>query len=74
MDSTRHMLKQGTLFFLIYMNYLSDGLTSNPKLFADDTSLFSVVQNMILAANNLNGDLMKISHNQNSLNQNLNKS
>ena len=33
----------GPLFFLIYVNDLSDGLTSNPKLFAYDTSLFSVV-------------------------------
>ena len=31
------------LFFLIYINDLSDGLTANPKLFADDTSHFSVV-------------------------------
>ena len=31
----------GPLFFLIYINDLSDGLTSNPKLFADDTSLYS---------------------------------
>ena len=36
----------GPLFFLIYINDLSDGLNSNPKLFADDTSLFSVVQNI----------------------------
>ena len=35
----------GPLFFLVYINDSSDGLTSNPKLFADDTSLFSVVQN-----------------------------
>ena len=28
------------LFFLIYINDLSDDLSSNPKLFADDTSLF----------------------------------
>ena len=27
----------GPLFFLIHMNDLFDGLTSNPKLFADDT-------------------------------------
>ena len=26
-------------FFLIYINDLSDGLTSNPKLFVDDTSV-----------------------------------
>ena len=31
----------GPVFFLIYINDLSDGLTSNPKLFADDTSLYS---------------------------------
>ena len=36
----------GPLFFLIYVNDLSDGLISNPQLFADDTSLFSVVQNI----------------------------
>ena len=51
----------GPLFFLIYINDLSDGLTSNPKLFADDASLFSVVQNINSTANDLNSDLMKIS-------------
>ena len=30
----------GPLFFLIFINDLSDNLVSNPKLFADDTSLF----------------------------------
>ena len=34
------------LFFLIYINDLSDDLTSNPKFFADNASLFSVVQNI----------------------------
>ena len=34
----------GHLLFLIYMNDLSDGLKSNVKLSADDTSLFSVVK------------------------------
>ena len=33
----------GPLFFLIYTNVLSDGLSSNCKLFADDTPLFFVV-------------------------------
>ena len=33
----------GSLFFLIFINDLSDNLVSNPKLFADDTSLFPVV-------------------------------
>ena len=51
----------GPLFFLIYINDLSDDLTSKPKLFADDTSLFSVVQNINSTANDRNTDLMKIS-------------
>ena len=46
----------GPLFFLIYINDLSDGLTTNPKLFADGTSLFSVVQNINSTANDLNSD------------------
>ena len=36
-------------------------MISNPKLFADDTSLFSVVQNMNLTTTDLNSDLSKIS-------------
>ena len=36
----------GLLFFLIFINDLSDNLVSNPKLFADDTSLFSLVQDI----------------------------
>ena len=51
----------GPLFFLIYINDLTDGLTSNSKLFADDTSLFSDVQNINSTANDLNRDLMKVS-------------
>ena len=35
----------GPLFFLIYINDLTDGISSIMKPFADDTSLFSVVQN-----------------------------
>ena len=31
----------GLLFFLIYINDLSKNLSSNTKLFADDTSIFS---------------------------------
>ena len=33
----------GPLLFLIYINDLPDNLSSNPKLFNDDTSLYSTV-------------------------------
>ena len=41
-----HALILGPLLFLIYMNDLSDNLTSSAKHFADDTSLFSIVHNV----------------------------
>ena len=50
----------GPLLFLIYIN-LAVGLSSNAKLFADDTSLFSVVHNANTTAKELNNDLVKIS-------------
>ena len=46
----------GPLLFLIYINDLSDGLTANARLFADDVSLFSVVYNINLSATNLNSN------------------
>ena len=63
------MLKQESLkvqflelLFLVYINDLPENLVSNPKLFADDTSLFSVIRNKHLSAQNLNEDLNKINH------------
>ena len=50
----------GPLLFLIYINDLAVGLSSNAKLFADDTSLFSVVHNANTTAKELNNDLVKI--------------
>ena len=41
-----HALILGPLLFLIYINNLSDDLTSTAKHFADDTSLFSIVHNV----------------------------
>ena len=51
----------GPLLFLIYINDLSDDLMSNIKLFADDTSLFSVVHDVNTSSTNLNNDFRKIS-------------
>ena len=48
------------LLFLIYINDLSDGLKSQCKLFADDTSLFSVIHDINTSASDLNEDLEKI--------------
>ena len=50
----------GPLLFLICINDLSDIVQSNPKLFADDTSLFSTVKDPERTANNLNNDLKEI--------------
>ena len=49
----------GPLLFLIYINDLSDGLSSNAKLFANDTSLFSVIHDINASAIELNSDLEK---------------
>ena len=49
----------GSLLFLIYINDLSDNLTSNAKLFADDTS-FSVVHDVNTFAKELNEYLKNV--------------
>ena len=64
----RHQLKLayrrgqywGHFFFLIYINDLPEGLNSEVKLFADDTSLFSIVNCVNTSASTLNSDLLKI--------------
>ena len=48
------------LLFFIYINDLFENLASNPKLFADNTSLFSVVKNVDASNIDLNSDLKKI--------------
>ena len=50
----------GPLFFLIYVNYLPKGFSSNARLFADDTSVFSVIQSSSTRRNELSDDLIKI--------------
>ena len=49
----------GPLLFLIYINDLPDGLSSNTKLFADNTSLFSVAHDINTSTTELNSDLKK---------------
>ena len=51
----------GPLLFLIYINNSLDALSSDCRLFADDMSLFSVVQDVTISYSELNRDLAKIS-------------
>ena len=48
------------LLFLIYINNFAENLSSNSKLFADGTSLLSVVCDLNTYANEINYDLKKI--------------
>ena len=50
----------GPLLFLIHINNLSQGLSSNSKHFADDTSLFSVIHESNTSTLELNSNLAKI--------------
>ena len=52
----------GPLLFLIYIIDLSDDLSTTAKFFADDTFIFSKVQNVNTSAYHLNSDLSKISN------------
>ena len=48
------------MLFLIYINDLADGLSSNTKLLADDTSLFFVIHDSVIMTFELNSDLSRI--------------
>ena len=48
----------GPLWFLVYINELANELKSSAKLFADDTSLFTIVKDKNESANTLNNDLL----------------
>ena len=49
----------GPLFFLIYINGLSKNLSSNTKLFTNDTSIFFTLKSINLSTDQVNSDLEK---------------
>lgn len=55
-------LNLGHLLFLIYINELIEGLTSNLNVVVDDTTPFSLANNSYLSRNGLIEDLAKISN------------
>ena len=57
----RKVLYLELYFFQFILNDIPNNLTSNPKLFADDTSLFSTVTDPNVTANQINNDLHNIS-------------
>jgi hypothetical protein len=50
----------GPLLFLLYINDITDSLSTKCFLYADDTSLFDIVENPLQSAVKLNNDLRNI--------------
>ena len=50
----------GPLLFLLYINDIVENINSSIRLFADDTSLYIIVDDPIQAAEQLNSDLEKV--------------
>ena len=62
----------GPQFFLIYINDLPQNLQTTVKIFADDTSLFSVVNDPVSCANKVNVDLYVINERADQWNMSFN--
>ena len=52
----------GPLLFLVFINDIVNDIGSSVKLFADDTSLYLIVEDPVMAANLMDIDLDKIHH------------
>ena len=50
----------GPLLFLLYINDIVEGIHASIRLFADDTSLYIIVDDPLDAAITLNSDLSRI--------------
>ena len=50
----------GPLLFLVYVNDLARDICTNISLFADDTSLYDIVDDPALSAERLNCDLVRL--------------
>ena len=53
-------ISKETLLFLLYINDIVEDINSSVRLFADDTSLYIIVDGPIQAADQLYSDLAKI--------------
>lgn len=52
----------GPLLFLIFINDISNSLATNCFLYADDTTLFEVVENPLISSAHLNSDIIRKLH------------
>jgi hypothetical protein len=59
-NNHRFGLFGGPLLFLIFINDIVDEVNCPIKLFADDTSIYAIVDNPLITSLSLNSDLQKV--------------